>query len=259
MKLPPRGSLRNIYKSCRALRSYHGIMPDQYILMEYIGGMIYQNLKHKHWLTRMLSVYEYDKLEYFVETIKPGDRIIDVGAHLGFYSLLFCSVIGSEGFVHAFEPYIENACWLHQSIDANKYENIRVYLSALSDSNRIAKFNIQTKESTGGGSIATKLKIHEKDSVNYVSVQKLDDYIDIIGPVDYIKIDVEHEDLRTLRGATKFLEKFKPTVIMDMHCQEDEIINFFHDIGYDVTDMSTRKPVSSAKDVKMDDIIATAK
>ena len=75
-------------------------------------------LKGMHWfvragmVTQWLGIYEKKKLALLGRFLKAGMTVFDVGAHVGFYTLLFSQYVGAKGRVFAFEPLPENAAWL---------------------------------------------------------------------------------------------------------------------------------------------------
>jgi hypothetical protein len=68
-----------------------------------------------------LGSYEFDKQKQFTESLARGQIVYDVGAHVGFYTLLASSLVGQEGQVIAFEPYPRNLEFLHRHVQLNHY------------------------------------------------------------------------------------------------------------------------------------------
>ncbi len=84
----------------------------------------------------MLSVFgdfEVFETEFFKKILKPGDHVIDLGANIGYYTLMFARAVGPSGHVYAFEPEPENFRILSHNIRENGYENVSLYNMAASD------------------------------------------------------------------------------------------------------------------------------
>jgi len=82
---------------------------------------------------------ETKELQLLRSIIKEGDTVIDVGANIGFYTLLFRSIVGKKGRVIAFEPEPKNFSLLKKTIDTNKFENVITYQIAVGSKNSIVK------------------------------------------------------------------------------------------------------------------------
>ena len=98
-----------------------------YELRHYRGGLIYLDVDESHVTAAMArSEYEPRKLEVMERLLKPGMTFVDVGANLGYFTLLAAKLVGPEGRVIAFEPHPDNTRRLRISIAANDYDNVLV-------------------------------------------------------------------------------------------------------------------------------------
>jgi FkbM family methyltransferase len=141
--------------------------------------------------------------------------VIDVGAHVGIYSLLASAKVGPNGNVVAIEPSPANARLLRQHLDFNQSRNVEVIEAAVADKPGHMSFNyrpIATDPASFANSIAYNIS---GESAN-VEVRTLDDICSSLSPA-VIKIDVEGAELLALRGAKKLLVKHRPTVIVAVH------------------------------------------
>jgi hypothetical protein len=68
-----------------------------------------------------LGCYEAEKQKAFIKQVKSGDVFYDIGAHIGFYTLLASKLIGDRGRVYAFEPLPRNIFYLKKHISLNKF------------------------------------------------------------------------------------------------------------------------------------------
>ena len=90
------------------------------------------SLRGKQWLAesggKVLRVlggtYEPEQTRAFEELVKPGDTVLDVGAHVGYYTLLSSVLVGASGRVFAFEPNPRNYHYLDQHVYLNRCRNV---------------------------------------------------------------------------------------------------------------------------------------
>src|SRR6266436_706615 len=80
-----------------------------------------------------LGSYEYEKRKLFEELVGPGDVVYDIGAHVGFYTLLASVLVGHTGRVVAFEPSPRNLAYLRRHLAMNRLNNVTVVEGAVYD------------------------------------------------------------------------------------------------------------------------------
>ena len=171
-----------------------------------------------------------EEQEYYARTLKKGMIIVDVGASLGFFTLLFAEKAEQ---VLSFEPLPETYELLKQTVNMNKLRNVLPINLALADFNGKTTLNL-AQGNVGGGSVAHDLN---KGKTIEVDVVKLDDiYLDRI---DLIKIDVEGAELMVLKGAEGRLRRDKPTIVFEFNpaFMKDYgigLLNYLEGIGYSI-------------------------
>ena len=166
----------------------------------------------------VLGTYEPDFFNALRKQIRRGDTCVDVGGHLGYYSFIMARLVGPQGRVITFEPVVENLVGLRESIEINKFSNIRLVDTALGERPGVLKLirseleKFTATPSTRGYAVEGAQK--EVD----VKVDTLDSFLarENITP-DVIKIDVEGAELDVLRGATETLRKMRPKVLVEIH------------------------------------------
>jgi FkbM family methyltransferase len=157
-----------------------------------------------------LGSYEHDKQQLFEETITAGAVVYDIGANVGFYTLLAFELIGPKGKVIAFEPLPRNLRYLRQHLTLNKLSNVQVINAAVSDKSGEARFD-DTREVTMG-----QLTPEGKLVVRVVSLDQLIS-TGTIPPPQFMKIDVEGAEEAVLIGASAILERSHPTIFLATH------------------------------------------
>jgi FkbM family methyltransferase len=151
--------------------------------------------------------------------LKPGDVFVDVGAHIGFFSLLAASWVGSRGKVFAFEADSE----LFQKLQSNaaEYSWFKPYFKAVwKESGSLSFSNPHQPGETGWGKLATV-----RDEGNLVTVEaiSLDEWHESVGglPVRLVKIDAEGSEPFILQGAQHLFTKARPYLIIELN---DELL-----------------------------------
>jgi FkbM family methyltransferase len=168
-----------------------------------------------------LGLCELDVQRLFTKIIKNGFVVYDVGAFLGFHSLLAARFVGPSGRVYAFEPYPKNIKRINSHILLNKMQD-RVFCipRAITDKNGQALC-----QHLGQDDVIrfTNIDCAEKvpltaDSLVAETIY-LDEFVFQEGhpAPNLIKIDVEGQELKVLLGARRLLQEFKPVIICELH------------------------------------------
>lgn len=160
-----------------------------------------------------IGSYERHNQGLFRERVHPGAVVLDIGANVGFFTLLASKLAGPSGHVHAFEPLPRNLYYLEQHIRLNEASNITVHSLAVTSSTGTARFG--DGENTSQGRLSNAGEIQ-------VLTTSLDDLLanGRIPRPDFIKIDIEGAEGEALRGATRLLSGSPLTVVLSTHGYE---------------------------------------
>lgn len=168
-----------------------------------------------------LGFYEIDVQRIFHNMIRPGFIIYDIGAYLGFFSLLAGRLTGPKGRVFAFEPIPKNTERIQQHIHLNQMGWVFCISKAVMGKTGKAR----TKAYLDRDDWASF--IEESDSLEsglelVVELTTLDEFVFREGhpAPNLIKIDVEGAEGEILSGAQRLLREFKPVVICELHGHE---------------------------------------
>ena len=143
-----------------------------------------------------------------------GDIAIDVGANIGYFTILMGSIVGDSGKVYAFEPAEKNVRVLNKNVETNDLtEVVEVRSEAASDQNGTADLSIATFNK-GSHSIA---EAKESEKVVKVPTIKIDDVV--VNDVDLIKIDAEGSEDKVIAGMEHILSEHTPIVILEYNPQ----------------------------------------
>lgn len=158
--------------------------------------------------------------------LRPGDHFIDVGAHIGVFTMLAASIVGRQGFVLAYEPDTHNRTALLRHIAENKVTSWDVSSHAVSDTPGRIVFH-RCADNDGGHAIydpglqkgnpktrnQPKKRMVDATTLDHVNTGK---YPMVVRP-RLIKIDVEGAECAVLRGAQKLIATHRPAIIAEVN------------------------------------------
>jgi FkbM family methyltransferase len=189
-------------------------------------------LKGKRWIAGScnhgcwLGSFEYEKQTLFSNTVTPGSVVYDVGANVGFYTLLASELVGAMGSVIGFEPNPQNLPLLRRHLHLNHCANVTVIEAAVADRKGRASF-VNTTSTTG--------RLAPKGDFE-VSVVGLDELIaeGVIPVADFIKMDIEGGEVLALQGARRLLTTHHPMIFLATHGRDVHkfCCDFLRQCGY---------------------------
>jgi len=159
-------------------------------------------------LREQLDWFE-DEIGFLRLLMQPGMRAIDVGANFGVYALTLGRSVGTTGRVWAIEPGAQAADYLARSIAANQFGHVELIRCALSDRNGTGHLddNVNPELNRLGADVAARA----------VEVRRLDQLATEhrMEAVDFVKIDVEGEEVNVLEGGREFLAREAPLLMIE--------------------------------------------
>jgi FkbM family methyltransferase len=193
LRLVPRGAVMRIRSG--PLRGYR-----------WIAG----SAPHGSWL----GTYESHVQRLFCERVRPGDIVFDIGANVGFFSLLASKLVGPKGRVYAFEPLPRNLSYIEQHLRLNAVTNVTVKPIAIASTSGTASF--------GDGENESQARLSEKGE-HHVTTASLDDLVANGTPRPaFIKMDIEGAEFDALRGAPILLSSAGLTIVLSTHGHEQQ-------------------------------------
>ena len=176
---------------------------------------------------------EYDKhtTQYLNDNISTGDKVVDIGAQIGYFTLHMASCVGDNGEVHSFEPHPINYKILNKNIGKNCCDSTI-------DTYNVAVYNKKTDlqlyvhpENKGMHSL---VNTHTGKAVS-VEANSGDNLLD--GKIDLIKIDVEGAEPKVIEGMTDSIKANKPNIVFEydknlLETEADEHLYMLEEIGY---------------------------
>ncbi len=197
---------------------YQRVAPSSVVLVESQGSRMYVNARDEP-LGRSLvtqGIYEAYETQLFKSSVRPGMTVVDIGANVGYYTLLAAGLVGETGEVYAFEPEPGNYELLVRNVELNGYKNVVTQQKAVSDSAGAVKLYIDSAN-FGNRSFGQSNIVHSGGSVDVQTVS-LDDFIltrRAGRKIDIIKMDAQGAEGLIVEGAQRVLQQHRPKVFME--------------------------------------------
>ncbi len=185
-------------------------------------------------LSQTLGIYELNLQKLLLENLGPGSVFYDVGANVGYFSLLASRLVGQEGAVYAFEPFPPNVEKIEELVRRNRAWNIKVFSLALWKMTGTQKLHF------GRNSATPTLVARTKGQFLEVSTTTLDEFVKDNDKPTLIKIDVEGAELGVLDGGAGLLAcNLGPTLIIEVHSEKNESLlrSSLQKLGYTLSDI----------------------
>jgi len=174
-----------------------------------------------------LGTYERFAQRIFVEHVRPGSVVYDVGANAGFFTLLSSKLAGPSGAVYAFEPMERNLRYIREHLRLNRTENVHVVSMAVSD--RIGPVRFAAAHNPAMGGLAAGGEIEVQSTT-------LDELASTIALPSFIKMDIEGAEHAALSGAVELLRSAHPVVLLSEHGweQHERCSELLKSLGYEL-------------------------
>jgi FkbM family methyltransferase len=192
----------------------------------------------------VLGAFKPDLQQFMEANLEQGSVFYDVGANVGFFSLLAARLAGPEGRVISFEPIDENVSKLSENVRRNQFGNVRIFPIALGAGNGERTF--QLSESPTWGKFKGVAQEVPNKYVRDISVRvrRLDSLVSVerLPPPDFIKIDVEGAELEVIDGARETLLRHSPILMIELHGTNEALVSTLGDLGYGLLPLSNSTP-----------------
>jgi len=188
------------------------------------------------------GVWEEDETRYVQNKIVKGEYALDIGANIGYFTLLFASLVGDQGRVFSFEPEPSNFKILQKNISVNNYQNVMAENVAVT--NFDGRVDLYLSEKAAGWHRIYSSKLASKNNIPVKAI-KLDNYfkdINISEKISFIKIDVEGSEFGVLKGMASLLQEcknlqiileFSPEAIKDFGTEPIELLDYLEKYGFE--------------------------
>jgi len=193
------------------------------------------------------GVYEPLETKLVKKEIKKGDVVLDIGANIGYYTLIFAKLVGEEGKVFAFEPDPDNFALLKKNIEINGYRNVILVQKAVS--NKTAKIRLYLSEARAD--VHTIYDSHDGRQSIEIEAVRLDDYFkNYNGRIDFIKMDIEGAEAGAIQGMPlllrknkhlKILTEFLPIALKEFGIDAEDYLKLLLKHGFTLYDINQRR------------------
>ena len=179
------------------------------------------------------------ELAYLLKSIKPGDFVLDIGAHKGGYLHWIRKATGPKGKVIAFEPQPILHEYLTKSIRSFEFSNVELHHAGVSSKAGSLEIFVPKAEGLTSPGATFEKRAEQEGHTIKVPVFKIDELLtNRTQPVSFIKIDVEGHELEVFKGAEDLLRKDKPKLLFECenrHLNSQtvfDVFNFLTNLGY---------------------------
>ena len=210
---------------------------------DYIGRSILEGGNYESHVTGVIR-----------NNLRDGDVFLDLGANIGYFTMLAGRLVGEAGKVIAVEPNPQNLQLMYASLLQNSMTNVDIYPYAASDTAGILRFT--TVGSNGG--VVTE---HSRDQKHFLLVPSvtLDHVLRDVPRIDLVKIDIEAHELAAIRGMENTIRRLKPRIITEFHPwamtlnNTEPPVNYLHkliDLGYQLSVIEPNGTVLEMQDAE---------
>ncbi len=166
-------------------------------------------------IIRETKTYEPHLTSRMARALQPGATFIDIGASVGFFTLLAATRVGPTGRVLAVEPSPTNCKLLCLSLLANAMGNVALFPAAASDAEELLLYDAIDSNGMISPMPSDPGAEHLIGTRTIVRSLVLDRQLRDLARLDVIKIDVEGAEYRALKGATDLLRAHRPLVFSE--------------------------------------------
>lgn len=192
------------------------------------------------------GVYEPFETEFAKKEIKKGDVVLDLGANVGYYSLIFAKLVGENGKVFAFEPDPTNFALLKKNVETNGYKNVTLVQKAVS--NKTGKIRLYLAEDN---KVDQRIyNSHDGRKSIEIEAIRLDEYFkNYNGKIDFIKMDIQGAEGGAIQGMFNLLKKnnvkiiteFWPIGLKRFGIDPEEYLKLLIELGFKLYEINEQK------------------
>jgi FkbM family methyltransferase len=171
--------------------------------------------------------------------VKPGDVVVDAGANKGAYLYWLRRGVGPTGQVLAYEPQPVLAAYLRRACDAFGWPNVRVYDVALSNRVGTGVLHVPGFEAAPSASLEASVLDATPGAQLECRVDTLDRQLAGLGPLRFLKVDVEGHELAVFQGATETLARDRPHLLFECEARHltkhamHDVFTYLVNLGYE--------------------------
>ncbi len=229
-------SPRSVTRRLGRLLANHFLTSQERVAMQVKGGMaqgLWFDLNPRTDNHYYRGIVEQPVQHALRRMARPGMVAYDIGANIGFFTLLIHRLVGESGQVFAFEPDPETFGELSKNVTRNGCQNITTVQTAVWSSTGSVRFSRADPMQSPGRGTGSVRENATGDVVICESIS-LDDFVQGAPPPHLIKCDAEGGEVEVFRGARGLLEEYRPVILCELHSAvlSDELTSIFQSADY---------------------------
>ena len=180
-------------------------------------------IKKIHYLRSLKKFSERNEKDLAIlkHIVKPGDRVIDIGANVGWYTKALSNLVGEKGCVYSIEPVPQTFELLSFCIKKLRLTNVLLFNNAISEKDGSLIMEVPKYEGSGynfyRSRIVNPVRLNQSLKHYEVDSKSLDSlFSECSNRMSFIKCDVEGHELQVIKGAKKIISKFRPAWLMEI-------------------------------------------
>jgi FkbM family methyltransferase len=211
----------NIALNCEEFRSTHQFLPrpNIWVWAECKNFLLRVNLADRFVSWNVINnSFEQAESTLVKSVLKSGDIALDVGANLGYYTMLFVSLVGDKGHVYSFEPMPKLFDSLKQSTKRNGFDDrVAAFNAALSDEiGQVPLIFAPGSDNWGGAALWAGREVLPHHTTIAVTTGPLS-FFSKLDRIEFVKIDVQGAEPLVIRGCSDVLAASKPLILSEVH------------------------------------------
>ncbi len=158
------------------------------------------------------GMWEKNETRVFKKLLRSGMVVLDIGANVGYYTLLAAEAVGASGRVYAFEPEPSRFRLLEKNIQANGLKNVSPVSKAISNKTGTARLYLNPRKNPADHRLFDSSD--HRESID-VETTRIDDFFkDQVRPIHVIKMDIQGSEVAALEGMRETIRRNKELVII---------------------------------------------
>lgn len=191
---------------------------------------------------RSNKIFEKFEVELVKNEIDEGDIVLDLGANIGYYTLIFSKIVGKDGHVFAFEPDPNNFAILKKNIEINKIKNVILIQKAVSNTSKPQLLYL-CDYNHGQHRIYPSPRCTEKINVECTIIDEYLDGTEFFNNINFVKMDVEGSEYDVINGMQKTLKlnphlkilcEFSPKQIIEHKLEPENVLQQLLDHNFKI-------------------------
>ena len=194
----------------------------------------------------VVSQFEQWNIRYLLGRLKKGDCFLDVGAHIGKYSVSAARIVGDTGLVISIEANSRNYKILNKNIDLNCLRNVKTYnIAAWKEECELELYaGVNSGANSCKKELSSRLRYANPDRFAVVIAKPIDEVVKALGvKINAIKVDCGGAEFEALQGLKQTILMHHPYVFVDLQkAVQKETLDFLGQLDYEV-ERSTVEPL----------------